>query len=278
MTIQTKIVNNQYIIYHEPVNTKSGGDSGVKSDGESDSVLLDNFSFDELLFNSDYLLREQKVYKQAMGRGCTYFFKHEQQDCVLKHYWRGGLVAKVNADFYFWNPFQNKHHQLHQTRAYQEFTLLTSLTELKLPVPVPIAASISFSIFGYRADIITKTLVDTHSLVQSLSQNIADNIWFDIGITIAKFHQHNVYHDDLNANNILIDDNHKIFIIDFDKGKVVDDKTITSNEWKQQNLERLLRSLNKEKKKNDHLCFTQENWQKLLKGYKEEERKSTPKV
>jgi 3-deoxy-D-manno-octulosonic acid kinase len=258
MTIQTKIVDNHYIIYHGPVKTKSvaGNDVG------NDLRLLDG-----LLFNLDYLFAQKKVYRQVMGRGPTYFFKHGQQDWVLRHYWRGGLVGKLNADFYFWNPFQNKKIQLQKTRAYQEFALLLSLNELKLPAPVPIAARISYSFLGYRADIITQTLANTQSLVQSLTKNMTASIWFDIGMTIEKFHRHNIYHDDLNANNILIDDNNKIFIIDFDKGKIISDRAMKSNEWKKQNLERLLRSLNKEKAKNTHLYFTNDNWKSLIKGY-----------
>jgi 3-deoxy-D-manno-octulosonic acid kinase len=254
MTIQTKIVDNQYIIYHDPVKTTSGV--------EKDLRLLDGS-----LFNLDYLFGQKKVYKQVMGRGHTYFFKYEQQDYVLRHYWRGGLVGKLNAEFYFWNPFQNKYMQLQQTRAYQEFALLTSLNQLKLPVPAPIAARISYSFLGYRADLITQTLINTQSLVQSLTKNISDDIWFDIGMTIKKFHRYNIYHDDLNASNILIDDNNKIFIIDFDKGKIVSDSVMQSKKWKKQNLQRLLRSLNKEKAKNTQLYFADDNWQHLMQGY-----------
>jgi 3-deoxy-D-manno-octulosonic acid kinase len=269
MTIQIKIEDNQYIIYHQSTKTKSEAGGESKSElkiNVKDDLILVNGS----LFDPSYLLSQQKVYKQAIGRGQTYFFKHKQQDYVLRHYWRGGLTAKVNADFYFWNPFTNKNRQLQQTRAYKEFSLLISLNELKLPAPKPIAARISSFLFGYKADIITATLNNTQSLVQLLNKNIADSIWFDIGQTIAKFHRHNVYHDDLNANNILIDESHKIFIIDFDKGKIVGNKKIKQQEWKNKNLQRLLRSLKKEKSKNKNLNFTNDNWQELLKGYQTE--------
>jgi 3-deoxy-D-manno-octulosonic acid kinase len=261
MTIQTKNVNKQHIIYHQPVMAKSG----TRSDARDNLLLLN-----DALFNPQYLLRQQKIYRQAMGRGQTYFFKHEQQDYVLKHYWRGGLVGKLNADFYFWNPFNKQHIQLQQTRAYQEFTLLISLAELNLPAPAPIAARIFSSILGYRADIITATLANTQSLVQSLTEVISDDIWFDIGVTIALFHRHNIYHDDLNANNILIDDNHKIFIIDFDKGKIISGVKMKSAQWKTQNLQRLLRSLTKQKSMNNNLCFSDNNWRELLDGYQKE--------
>ena len=258
MTIQTKNVNNQHIIYHQPAMTKSDPHSDVR-----DNLVLLNSS----LFNPQYLLRQQKVYRQAMGRGQTYFFKHEQQDYVLKHYWRGGLVGKLNADFYFWNPFNEQPIQLQQTRAYQEFALLISLAELSLPAPTPIAARIFSSTLGYRADIITVTLPNTQSLADSLTEAISDDTWFDIGVTIALFHRHNIYHDDLNANNLLIDNNNKVFIIDFDKGKICSDIRTNSAPWKTQNLQRLLRSLIKEKSKNNCLSFNDEDWQKLLKGY-----------
>jgi 3-deoxy-D-manno-octulosonic acid kinase len=81
------------------------------------------------------------------------------------------------------------------------------------------------------------------------------------------FHRHNIYHDDLNANNLLIDNNNKIFIIDFDKGKIITDEKIKSALWKTKNLQRLLRSLNKEKAKNYKLFYTEKNWKILLKGY-----------
>jgi 3-deoxy-D-manno-octulosonic acid kinase len=258
MTIKTKSVGKQHIIYHQPVKTKSG----IQSDVRDDLILLSGS-----LFNPEYLLRQQKIYRQAMGRGRTYFFKHEQQDYVLKHYWRGGLVGKVNADFYFWNILNRQELQLQQTRAYQEFALLTSLAELKLPAPTPIAARICVSLLGYRADIITATLPNTQSLVQTLNKAISDKVWFDIGVKIAMFHRHNIYHDDLNANNLLIDNNNKIFIIDFDKGKIITDEKIKSALWKTKNLQRLLRSLNKEKAKNYKLFYTEKNWKILLKGY-----------
>ena len=258
MTIQTKNVDRQHIIYHQPAKTKSG----PKCDTEDDLVL-----FDDALFNPKYLLLHQKVYRQARGRGQTYFFKHEQQDYVLKHYWRGGLVGKLNADFYFWNPLSSQPLKLQHTRAYQEFALLTTVSVLNLPAPKPIAARICGSLLGYRADIITATLANTRPLVQVLIEAISDKVWFDIGATIALFHRHNVYHDDLNANNILIDDGNQVFIIDFDKGKIIADIKIKSEQWKAQNLQRLLRSLIKEKLKDKKICFDDKHWRELLRGY-----------
>ena len=61
---------------------------------------------------------------------------------------------------------------------------------------------------------------------------------------IAKMHRANVNHTDLNIHNILIDDQDKVWIIDFDKCCQQSD-----GDWKQSNLDRLKRSFLKEKKK-----------------------------
>jgi len=256
MTIKTKQINNHYIIYHQSDQTKS-------------TLINDLITNATPLFEADYLLNNNKVYKQATGRGQTYFFKYGHQDCVLRHFWRGGLVGKFNKDIYFWNPLTNKQSQLQHSRAYQEFSLLKTLTQLALPAPKPVAARISFSWLGYRADIITETLPNTQSLVERLSSSdkqANNKLWHNIGKTIATFHQHNIYHDDLNANNILIDTQDNIYLIDFDKGKVMNGV----GSWRQNNIDRLLRSLNKEKTKNTQLRFNDDNWQQLLTGYKQQ--------
>ncbi len=259
MTIKTKNINNHYIIYHQPDQTKS-------------ALINDLITNATSFFDAGYLLDNKKVYKQATGRGQTYFFKHENQDCVLRHFWRGGLVGKFNKDFYFWNPLTSKQIQLQQSRAYQEFNLLDTLKQIGLPAPKPIAARISYSWLGYRADIITETLQGTQSLVELLGSSsnyrVDSSLWSNIGEAIAQFHRHNIYHDDLNANNILIDQRGEIYLIDFDKGKIMSKKA-EGNSWQQNNLDRLLRSFNKEKTKNTELRFSDSNWQQLLTGYKE---------
>jgi len=265
MTIQTKNVGKQYIIYHQHAETKS-----IAENGKTEGSTLDTQPLDINLFNTEYLLSSDKIYRQATGRGQTYFFKHRHNDYVLRHYWRGGLIGKFNADFYFWSPLcdihtssERKLAQLKKTRAYREFELLTLLATLQLPAPKPVAARITSFAFGYRADIITKTISDSESLTQKMQHNLDNTLWFNIGKTIAQFHHHNIDHDDLNANNILIDSNETIFLIDFDKGKVNH-----SNGWKPKNIDRLLRSLHKEQSKNSDLQFNTGNWEKLLKGYK----------
>ena len=44
-----------------------------------------------------------------------------------------------------------------------------------------------------------------------------NNLWSLLEKTLKDFYEHNVYHSDLNAKNILIDSNNNFHLVDFDK-------------------------------------------------------------
>ncbi|MEC9349461.1 MAG: lipopolysaccharide kinase InaA family protein, partial [Planctomycetota bacterium] len=90
---------------------------------------------------------------------------------------------------------------------------------------------------------------------------LAEKSWRAVGGTIRRFHDHGILHSDLNAANILIQ-NEKIFLIDFDKAEVRD-----PGPWKNANLERLERSLNKWRRQEKTFHFTTSDWQSLQEGY-----------
>jgi 3-deoxy-D-manno-octulosonic acid kinase len=63
--------------------------------------------------------------------------------------------------------------------------------------------------------------------------------WQAVGATVARFHRAGVMHADLNAQNILLDDQFGVFLVDFDKSR----KMPADQSWQKANLERLNRSL-----------------------------------
>ena len=176
---------------------------------------------------------------------------------VLRHYYRGGLIGKLINDCYWFNGIKN-------TRAYREFELLITLEQLELPACRAVAAQVTRSGLVYRADLLMKMVTGGQDLVALLTQApLSQQQWHDIGATIADFHHARVYHADLNAHNILLDQQGKTWLIDFDRGAIKPKQ----GAWCQHNLDRLLRSFEKEHNKLAIFHFNQHNWQSLLHGY-----------
>jgi 3-deoxy-D-manno-octulosonic acid kinase len=83
-------------------------------------------------------------------------------------------------------------------------------------------------------------------------------------MVIRRFHRHLIEHGDLNASNILVNNQGQIFLIDFDKSimhKSGDDR------WCAGNLNRLRRSLNKWKQRESGFHFEPRHWDAFEKGY-----------
>lgn len=193
---------------------------------------------------------------QALGRGEAWFLKYNGHDWVLRHFRRGGMIGRFNADRYFgWS--------LERSRSWAEWRLLAELYRRGLPVPRPIAAAVRRCGGCYRADLLTELVPDATTLAGSLSKRPQPaEFWSALGTCLRRFHDQGVYHADLNANNILIDNSQEIYLIDFDRGEIR-----SPGGWSKQNLERLKRSLVKIKQKAAGLHFDEEDWRRLLLGY-----------
>ena len=226
-----------------------------------DKHEINNFSSDML--SPQYWQELKAVTGSAQGRGTTWFVQYNGEDndqkkhWVLRHYYRGGLIGRFINDSYFFTGYKN-------TRAAREFDLLAHMQSLSLPTPKPIAYRITRHGLYYSADLLSSRIENAQDLVAILIKNsMCDDVWFAIGVMIRKFHEHGIYHHDLNAHNILIDNDKKLWLIDFDQGEV----KIIKKEWQQNNLQRLLRSFNKEKNKQSSFNWVESNWKTLIKGY-----------
>jgi 3-deoxy-D-manno-octulosonic acid kinase len=210
--------------------------------------------------DGEFWQSKNAVVGTAQGRGVTWFIQHDNKDWVLRHYYRGGMIGKFNKDSYIYSGVEN-------TRAAIEFELLNHMRLLSLPVPKPIAYRVIKTGLFYKADLLTERVCNAQDLVSLLTkQVVSPALWKSIGHTIQQFHHHNIYHHDLNIHNILIDEDDKVWIIDFDRGEV----RSTSDSWKKQNMSRLLRSFNKEKNKLADLHWEVTDWDILLEGYSSE--------
>lgn len=238
--------------------TVSSDNIKVKSSGQRrilyDAGLIEHP--DEALFCPGSELVAEKA--AAIGRGEAQFYQCQGHNLVLKQYLRGGMVANLLADRYF--GIKHEH-----TRSFKEFRLLHKLQRLELPAPIPVAASAERSGLFFRAALITLEIPNAETLADHLRLTLLDDsTWQDVGRCIRQFHNHDVYHADLNARNILRSEN-KVYLIDFDKCAI----RYLGDSWKASNLARLKRSLLKFKSLNQTFYFDESNWKQLLQGYSE---------
>ncbi len=219
-------------------------------------------AFESAFFNAAYWREQGQIKGAATGRSTAWFIASEPSDMLLRHYYRGGLVGKVNKDRF-------KREPIAESRAMAEFELLLQLHESGLPVPEPLAARyVKAPIWGYRADILVAVIPGAQDVFKLLSQRqLNDNEWAKLGQAIKQLHAHKVYHSDLNCHNLMLDEAGKAWIVDFDKCGFRE-----AGDWQEANLARLLRSFKKELGKAEeakHAFHWQEarDWPLLLAGY-----------
>lgn len=207
----------------------------------------------------------------AGGRGCAWRVQTPAGAAVLRHYRRGGVVARLLGDRYWWQ-------QADLTRPFAEFRLLQRLQSLHLPVPQPLAARYRRSRFFYRADLMTRLIANATTLAERLAAHRIDATTMQrVGATVAQFHAAGVWHADLNAHNVLLVDvaeqvslaardeaATRIYLIDFDRSELRE----RDGDWPERNLARLRRSLLKLGAAADgEAAFDRMLWQPLRAGY-----------
>jgi 3-deoxy-D-manno-octulosonic acid kinase len=208
------------------------------------------------MFSREFWQIHNKITGMAKGRGTTVFIEHEEQNWVLRHFMRGGLVGKLLSDQYLFLGVK-------RSRPFEEFQLLRYMLAHKLKVPTPIGAYIHRHGFIYRGDLITQNIPNSHDLHHILTrQPLSAQQWRKVGQAMAAMHKCQVYHHDANIRNILMDDAEQIWIIDFDRCH-----KRRGHHWKKDNLARLLRSLRKEQAHNPRFFWQNADWQHCMDGY-----------
>lgn len=190
------------------------------------------------------------------GRGQAERLNISGLDAVRRHYRRGGWVARVNPDRFQRSPAC-------ESRAMAEYALLRWMVASGLPVPAPVASRQQRHGKHYTADILVATIPNTRNLVQALVQApLSTAQWYAAGKAIRQLHDAQVHHSDLNAHNILLDNEGRAWIVDFDKCEVR-----SGQDWKTHNLQRLQRSLRKEQQRLTGFHWSEDQWPALLGGY-----------
>lgn len=166
------------------------------------------------------------------GRGGAWFIGLGEGDAFLRHYLRGGWAANFSRDGHLWRG-------INRVRSFAEFRLLRTLRGRQLPVPLPYAAWYRREGMRYRAAILMQRLHGVRALAELAA--VGEAPWEAAGRLVAKFHRAGLDHADLNAHNILFDDEGRGWMIDFDRSQL----RIPATGWRLANLARLERSLRK---------------------------------
>jgi 3-deoxy-D-manno-octulosonic acid kinase len=220
-----------------------------------DTLRTSNFSSE--FFEPEYWLKHDAIEGSARGRGTTWFVRAGEGQFVLRHYRRGGLIAKFSKDLYWFTSES-------ETRSFAEWYLTYHLHKAGLPVPAPVAARYRRAGRFYRADLITQRIENSESLAQKLLKGpLSLTQWIAVGRCLRRFHDAGVCHADLNAHNILLTPE-QVYLIDFDRGTLR-----KRGWWADTTLVRLYRSLEKVTLLAAPESFSDEDWHSLLAGYRE---------
>jgi len=219
-------------------------------------------AFNSNMFDDAWLGEKNYIVSSpTAGRGASLFLKIDSANLVLRHYRRGGLVRGVSEDQYVWLG-------LNRTRAWREFGVLSALEQLALPSPRPYACQVRRLGRSYGATLITYFLEGATLAERVCTATLPKEHWFAIGHCVRRFHVVGVFHADLNAHNILIDDFGAVSIIDFDRAvmaSAVGEQSGPSRRYKN-NLSRLRRSLGKIVSSGP-AYYDDDCWDAVLKGY-----------
>jgi 3-deoxy-D-manno-octulosonic acid kinase len=232
----------------------------------ADPDCLGNLPLDarESLFDPEFWRSRGELKAVTGGRGAAWFIASGAHQWVLRHFRRGGFIARLSRDGYVWTGED-------RVRAFAEWRLLEALNRRGLPVPQPVAARYQRTGWRYRCDLITQRIVNAEPLSAALAQAaLPEPLWRAVGATVARLHRAGADHADLNAHNILLDVKSAVpgvedvvRVIDFDRGRLR-----AQGAWASRNLQRLRRSLDKISRDLPSGRFSDENWNWLMAGYR----------
>ncbi|MDX2440562.1 MAG: lipopolysaccharide kinase InaA family protein [Desulfobacterales bacterium] len=131
---------------------------------------------------------------------------------AVKYYHRGGFVRHLIKKRYLkWG----------KTRSQKEYELLQKVRSLGINAPEPIAFAYRGCLF-YQGWLVTKeikqhqTLAKLSLLNEKRTRFVMGNVMEQISALI----KYNILHVDLHPGNVIIDNQDRIYILDFDKGDI----------------------------------------------------------
>ena len=183
----------------------------------SESVLYDSDRLPEPApdgFRPDAWARSDGIVARFGGRGEALAVNGPFGAAVLKSYRRGGLMRRIVRQRYAWLG-------LERARSVREWRVLRALHEAGLPVPEPLAAYVRRIGPVYEAALMTRLIENARPLNEVAAEFDAKR-WAAVDALIGRFAEAGLRHPDLNATNILVTPDRRLWMIDFDRARLGD--------------------------------------------------------
>jgi len=132
---------------------------------------------------------------------------------VIKKYCRGGALRFLRSSVHF---------RAGQVRSEREFEVLEKVRALGIPAPEPVA----FAWRGgrwYRAWLVTRHIENTRTLadISRVDEARAQTVARQLVPLVEKLIANGVFHIDFHPGNVVVDEEGRLSIVDFDKARIV---------------------------------------------------------
>lgn len=128
---------------------------------------------------------------------------------VVKQYTRGGIIRNFNKYTYL---------KFLRYRCQSEYELLTFLDRLGVSVPKPVAFAYQGGFF-YHAWLIAAEIKNARTLIDISKENpdTTRTAMKELKRQVDILVENQILHVDLHPGNVILDDQNRLFIVDFDK-------------------------------------------------------------
>jgi 3-deoxy-D-manno-octulosonic acid kinase len=129
---------------------------------------------------------------------------------VIKHYHRGGIIRHF---------IKNRYIKWGKTRGQKEFELLQKVRDLGINAPEPIAFAYRGRLF-YQAWLVTREIKQhlTLAKLSILNEERTHFVMKNIIEQVTTLIKSGILHVDLHPGNVIVDNQDRVYILDFDKG------------------------------------------------------------
>lgn len=160
-------------------------------------------------FDPDWWRSRGAVAAELGGRAGALAVDGPAGPAVLRRYHRGGQVRHLVREHYLYTGRD-------RTRPFREWRVTRALFAAGLPVPEPIAAAFERRGAFYTGAILTRRIEPAVPLPEAAARMDRAG-WQALGRTLVRFARAGLRHPDLNAANILVGDDGRFWLLDFDR-------------------------------------------------------------